>query len=506
MATGFMMTNANMEAASPSPHEPTSVKEEPRQPRRSARMSNSRPSYTHHGPAVPTAGMAPAAPVPPPPPPAGARRTRLNGATLQSISPSRTDTPAAGSCDARQAEDGARTPLGGPLTTERHDSLMVGDGGTTAGGGGWVRFAWEPLVAVGKRRSSPVPVAGSGSFGVGSAPETGGVTLLQELSAGPGRHGSDKGVKRARASSADAGAETGWTEGSRDRRRASLPDRVDWDWGAGWPRRQQCWRQPTAREFEAGGLAAVQMGGAGNPPDPGNLFPVSSRELASAADAAGRPAAGHGQTTQPAIGSRGHREHRVGGVNARSGVWGGGGELGDATAEKEAEIEGTGATAVTEAYREHREERDSQEGGRRAKKPRYHGSRVQHTLSVAQMDTLTDGVSSLGVASPEEACNGDSEDGRGASPALDGRCGHILPQDILNGSTNDGLSSEAAARPIPPLWEVGRNGGTRGVGPGRSAWTRHQAAHPGAAAGGPGHHQPKRRRNGSHPAGKSPFR
>ncbi len=489
-----------------------------------------RSSTAYCGPAtaVPTAGTFRADPASRlPEPETGARRTRLNGATPPSSSYGPIDIPAAGSCDARWAGEGGQALQGGAPATERQheSSLVVGDGTATtagssssssSGSSSWVRFAWEPLVAVGRSRDSSMPAAGSG-VGVGSAPETSDVTLLQQLSDDPARQGHEKGVKRARASSAGGvGEETAarWAESSRNRR--VLPDRAEWDWGAGWPRRQQCWRhEHSTGGFGAGGAAPLS-GRARAEPGRANSFSMSSRELAGAAEVAGRPEGGHDHAApQLAVGSRGYGRRSVGGVSTRS-CGGGGNGLGDA--KEDGQAEGIGATAVITApaaYQQQREQEHSQEVGARAKKPRYHRSRVQGTLSVTQMDTLTDGVGSLGVASPE-ATNSGSDDGKGAPPALSGRRDHLSPRGTLNGSKIGAFRPQRQFRPTLAFEGVGGNGTGAGGGGGggggvgarcNNTATRGQTVRSGATAGSPGwHYQPKRRRNGSLSAGGSSFR
>lgn len=509
-------------------HDPVSGREEPRPSRRSARMSSVRSSTAYNGPAtaVPTAGTVPADLASwLPEPGAGARRTSLNGATLPTSSYGPIDIPATGSCDASRAGEGGQALQGGaPATEHRESSLVVGDGPVTTAGSSssssWVRFAWEPLIAEGGSRDLSVSAAGSG-VGVGSAPATNGVTLLQELSGDPAvssRHGNEKGVKRARASTVGGvgkEAAAGWVESCRSRQ--AVPGRTEWDWGEGRPRRQPCWRhEPSVGEFGAGGVAP-QTGSARAEPGPVDSFSMSSRELAGAPEVAGRPEGGYGHAPQPAVGCRGYSGRSVGGVSTRSSGkhrdWGGGGLGNTKEGEQAGGIGATAATAAVPAYQQHREQDDSQEGGARAKKPRYHRSRAQRTLSVTQMDTLTDGVSSLGVASSEATnSDSDSDDGKGAPPALSGRPGHLSPRETLNGSKNGAIRPEPL-RPTLALDGVGRSGTGGGGRGGRvgarcnTTATRSQTARSGAAAGSPGwQHQPKRRRNGSLSTGCWSFR
>lgn len=507
MAIGFMTNDTSMEAP-PSREgvdDPTAVKEdstagrEPRPRRRSARVNGVhspgaayRASSSSASPTVRSVTMA--AELPPQlstSPAEGERRTPPNEAALQHNSRVPIAIPAAGLHDGQQAEEeDLQTPHGDSTQANR-----------------WVRFAWEPLV-VGETehdggRNSPVPTtsSGGGSGNGGSVPEIGGATPLQgqELSEGPAHQGDEMlGVKRFRAS-AGYREETARTDSSssynRLTRRAPT-DRTDWGQPSlGWPRRHPSLREPRRMEFE------VDAG----PP----------RELAGATEVVGRPDAGsRGDAPLRAAGKRGGRGCMAGGISTRSSGWGGDAAMHATTQEelvlRQVETGGDGATAAT-MDRQYQEESEShEERGRSAKKPRCHRLKVQGTLSVSHVDSLTDGVSSLGVASPGATANSGGGKWKPVDASRRRRC--VWRREALTGSTKFVLPSEPLC-PILALGGVGwndmRGATTTSTGAGASSitTTRYQKERPSAAVGGPGHHLSKKRRNCSlSTGGASSFR
>lgn len=452
---------------------------------------------------------------------AGARRAQPNEAALQHNPRSPADNAQA--ADPRivwQAEQSVVPNPQSEPTTRQEESLVVGD---RTPANRWVRFAWEPLAVEPREqhrgRNSPIPAAGgfsrvaNGGVGVGvgvgdgRVPGASGPTPVQGLS-GSGsraRQGQENiGVKRFRASVGVFGEETEQTDSSFGGLGSVVPaDRTVWGHPQteSWPRRHRC---PQRRAgFEASG-AAGQTGRGVTLPNTGNAFSMARRGLVGAAEAVTLPLAGrHGHAPLlAAADSRDGSERIARGINARPSGWGRGGHV-HAMAEEEVQAGGNGANSGVTPYRAaptYRKQRQEQgeryERGSSAKKPRYNG------LSVGQMDTLTDGVGSLGVASPEATSNGDPPEPGGGAPR---RRGHVSRRETLTGSTHGAFLPEPA-RPALAIGGVGRaypRAACASAGAQSCAMMRRQKAQSGTETGGPGQHQSKRHRNGSLAAGAS---
>ena len=529
MAIGFM-TNSSVEV--PSSHERVADlaggKESPGPRRRSARMNGVSSSSTgHRSAAVPMASAA------------GARRTQqLNEAAALRRNPrSSADTRSAGSrSSVWQAAQGVHVPQGEPTT--RHDESLVGGDGRTPATNRWVRFAWEPLAVEGggehhRGRSSSASAAGSfggvdgGGIGDGRVPVTRASTLPQEITEGPARQGHEKlGVKRYRAStgggvSGEEMEETGSSFGGLVG--AAPPDRTVWGLqpqNEGWPRRRRC--SPRRDGFEASGAAAGQADrGATAPLDSAGSFSLAPRELAGASEVVPQTLAG-GLNLSPLLAAERRDERKritTRGINTRSsGAWGRGRDV-CAMTDEEAGAQGNSAAtaAAATAYQagttyqqqqqQQQQQAESYARGSSAKKPRYH--RLHRPPSVGQMDTLTDGVGSLGVASPRATDDGDKRESADASR----RRGYVSRRATLIGSNSDAFPPEPAAG-CPTALPVGGAGRTDpraaargGAGAQGCATTRRQKTQSGATVvGGPGQPQSKRRRNGSLAMGASSFR
>lgn len=559
MAIGFMTANSTSMEATPSREgvdDPTVVKEESaagreRPPRRrSARVNEVYSPGAHHRRASAAAspatagrsGTAVASELAPPrqlstSPAEGARRTSLSNETAlrhYSRVPIATPaaTPAAGSRDAWQAaqEEDLRTSHGEPAQASR-----------------WVRFAWEPLVVGetehGGRHHLSVPSTRGGGSGGGSGGRVGSVAGIsngatppraQELAGGSAHRQGDEmlGVKRYRASAVGyyreetERADSTSYNNRRLTRRVPI-DRRDWpqpSLGDGWPRRQQSLRQQPRRvDFEMvdGSASREEMVSATRNKEAvvGRSDAARvSRDYALPQRAAKKRGGGRGGLTAG------------GGINTRSSGWGR-----DVTMHNEMtaglvlqrRVDG-GSTAAATMDRQYLQEKESgsrEERGNNAKKPRYHYDlEAQGALSVSHhVDSLTDGVSSLGVASPGGAAA--SNGGGGKWKPIDAarrRTCVWRREAALTGSTRYVLPQEPVC-PVLALGGVGWNSDIRGAattstGAGAakgSTAARYQKErrimNSGAGIGGgrPGYHLSKKRRNCSLSAGggaSSPFR
>lgn len=339
---------------------------------------------------------------------------------------------------------------------------------------------------------------------------------------------------------------------------AAPTDRTVWGLqpqAEGWSRRRRC--SHTRRDgFEGSGAAgaAVEVGGqtgiGAAPSDAGTAsLSLAPRGLTGAAAPIPPPApraGGHDRSPFPSADRRYERGKitRSNGGGRGRGRGRDGGEVQAMAEEEEAPPQVGGnngpstAAAATTAYQAadtatttthlHHHYQEEQGGGESydargssAKKPRYHRLHRKPSAGQMQMDTLTDGVGSLGVASPRAtAGDGSGGDKRGeevaAADAFSRRRGYVSRRATLIGSTGDAFLPEPVCAALSAVGGGGQAGPraarVAGAGAGAGvqgcAMTRRQKAQSGGAAvgGGPGQHQSKRRRNGSLAAGASSFR
>lgn len=403
----------------------------------------------------------------------GARMTTPpNEAALRHSSRVPIAIPEVGSGDAWQA-------------AEEEDLDLQTPHGDRAQASRWVHFAWEPLV-VGETehsggRHSPVPSnSGGGSGGSSVTGTISGATIPQEqgLSGGPALSQGDEmlGAKRHRASAGCYREETGWTNSTscNNRRltRRAPTDRTDWvhpSLDTGSLRRHPSLRQQPRRvDFEIGGGPAsreilvssmsIQEQVVGQPNTAG-----IDRSDALPLRAAGKRGGGGGRLAAG------------GGINARSSGWGRDAAMHNVTADEGAVSrrqvvtrgDGGATTAATmeRQFQQEEESESREERGKSAKKTRYHhGLKVQGTLTVSHhVDSLTDGVSSLGVASPGGATASYSGGGKWepVDAARRRRC-EWWREAGFTGPTRYVLPQEPL-RPVLALAEVGWNSDMRGA-------------------------------------------
>ncbi|CAM9501101.1 unnamed protein product [Ectocarpus sp. 12 AP-2014] len=435
-----------------------------------------------------------------------------HGHTFGTSWPAATDTPAARGAAAAGAwagQDGFHSPPG---------SRFVGDN-TPANN--WVRFAWEPLPGGTKYGATAVvfppepAAAGDGNSDGSNAGGTTGTTMLRpldELWEGPADRNSDEssvGVKRFRP-------EAGQNNIIGGRRYEGGEKRMGWTTTPSGSSRRRC--LPGLEQFAVAGATRQTA----RTPQPSlHARPWTSRTFAEAAERTGTE-----HCPPSAADERTRRGCGPGGSNTRSSSWGGDVAM-DPTRQAEVMVSqqvqwASGGTEATNYRHQHQQQQqeeqeqqgyvqgryssDSHETGRSAKKPRHHRLRVQRVLSAGHMDSLADGVSSLGVASPDAAAAGSGSSSGGWNQADAPRTPHgcTWRRDSFGGQTD---GSPQTLCPVSALGKGNPGGGVvrAGVGActGHIRTTRSRGVPPGAGVGGFEHLRSRKRRNGSISAGAS---